>query len=85
MVNASGHKNAQAYDQALTAALLRVKAEFLEMPGLQLTRNQAARLWGFDRELCDTVLSTLVEERFLICTRSASFVRAAEGRLRPES
>jgi hypothetical protein len=64
-------------DRVLTAALQRVKTEYLEMPGLQLTRNQAARLWSYDLAFCDAVLSALVAERFLTCTRGASFVRAA--------
>lgn len=64
------------HDRILSAALERVKAEYLEMPGLQLTRSQAARLWTFDQAFCEAVLSALVEERFLMCTRSASFVRA---------
>ena len=45
------------------------------MPGLQLTEAQAARLWCFDSELCSAVLSTLVEQRFLVRTRNASFAR----------
>jgi hypothetical protein len=61
-------------DRVLTAALQRVKTEYLEMPGL---RNQAARLWSYDLAFCDAVLSALVAERFLTCTRGASFVRAA--------
>jgi len=58
-------------------ALLRAKAEYLEMPGMQLTVTQAARLWHVDRELCDAVLSALVETRFLVKTRHALFARAA--------
>src|SRR4030095_11255379 len=65
-------------DRVLTAALQRVKTEYLEMPGLQLTRNQAARLWSYDLAFCDAVLSALVAARFLTCTRGASFVRAAD-------
>ena len=57
-------------------ALRRAKAEYLEMPGLQLTRTQAARLWALDTDLCDAVLSALIEARFLIRARGASFVRA---------
>ena len=56
-------------------ALERARAEFLEMPGLRLTTMQAARLWALDNEVCLTVLSTLVEMRFLVRTRDA-FVRA---------
>ena len=57
-------------------ALRRAQAEFLEMPGLQLTEAQAARLWSFDSALCTAVLSSLVESRFLIRTRNSSFARA---------
>ena len=59
-----------------TIALRRAQAEFLEMPGLQLTVAQASRLWHFDSALCSAVLSRLVEQRFLIETRNHSFARA---------
>ncbi len=62
--------------EAFSVALRRAQAEFLEMPGLQLTEAQAARLWSFDSALCSAVLSALVESRFLIRTRNASFSRA---------
>jgi hypothetical protein len=61
---------------AFISALRRAQADFLEMPGLQLTEAQAARLWCFDSELCSRVLATLVESRFLMRTRN-SFTRAA--------
>lgn len=57
-------------------ALQRAQAEFIEMPGLQLTEAQAARLWSFDSALCTAVLTALVESRFLVRTRNASFLRA---------
>jgi hypothetical protein len=58
------------------SALRRAQADFMEMPGLQLTEAQAARLWCFDSELCSRVLATLVESRFLMRTRN-SFTRTA--------
>lgn len=61
---------------AFASALRRAQAEFMEMPGLQLTEAQAARLWSFDSALCSAVLSALVESRFLVRTRNASFSRA---------
>jgi len=61
---------------AFATALRRAQAEFLEMPGLQLTEAQAARLWIFDSALCSAVLTALVESRFLIRSRNASFSRA---------
>ena len=61
---------------AFTDALRRAQAEYMEMPGLQLTVAQASRLWHFDSVLCSAVLSTLVEKRFLVRTRHESFARA---------
>jgi len=62
---------------ALDDLLRRVQAEFLEMPGLRLTRAQARRLWALDDTLCEAVLSALVDARFLVESRNASFMRAS--------
>jgi hypothetical protein len=61
-------------------ALGRVKAEYLEMPGLCLTPRQAQRLWGLDREMCHALLGALVDAKFLNRTRDGAFVRAGSGR-----
>jgi hypothetical protein len=62
--------------ESFAAALRRARSEFLEMPGLQLTEAQAARLWSFDSELCNAVLSELVASQFLIRTRRNLFALA---------
>lgn len=62
-------------ENTFVEAVRRVKAEYLEMPGLKLTSSQAARLWGLDLRVCDMVLTALVADRFLTCTRNAAFVR----------
>src|SRR5262245_57646792 len=62
--------------EAFATALIRAKAEFLEMPGLSLTLAQAARLWALDTALCSAVISALVDSRFLIQRRDARFSRA---------
>jgi len=54
--------------------LRRVRAEYLEMPGLRLTRAQAQRLWGLDPRTCEQLLFALTESRFLAQTRDGSFV-----------
>jgi hypothetical protein len=54
----------------------RVKNEFIEMPGLQLTVPQAARLWGLDHEASRLVIETLVERSFLRWTRQGTVIRA---------
>ena len=43
----------------------RVRGEYLEMPGLRLTPQQAQRLFGLDPTACEQVLDTLTRERFL--------------------
>ena len=53
----------------------RVQGEFLEMPGLRLTPQQARRLWRLDETACDAVLGALVKARFLARTRDGAFVR----------
>jgi hypothetical protein len=57
----------------------RVRAEYREMPGLNLTRDQACCLWGLERELCDRVLLHLVNSGFLTRTGHATYVRADGG------
>jgi hypothetical protein len=53
-----------------------VRGEFLEVPGLDLTREQAQRLWGLDRIACDQLLAALVESRFLRRTRDNRYLLA---------
>jgi len=53
-----------------------VRGEFLEMPGLRLTRQQARRLWGLDVDTCDAVLSTLEGAGFLRRTREGKYMLA---------
>ena len=57
----------------------RVYAEYLEMPGLQLTLPQACRLWNTNLEVGQQVLDSLVESTFLR-RRGSHYVRADSGR-----
>jgi hypothetical protein len=61
--------------RATDDVLRRVQGEFLEMPGLRLTRPQAQRLWGLDAASCDALLTTLVDANFLFRTRDGAFMR----------
>ena len=45
--------------------LQRIRAEYLEMPGLTLRPEQVQRLCGLDGGLCHSVLEALVESGFL--------------------
>ena len=55
----------------------RVRAEFLEMPGLALTLAQAQRLWSMDRRTCEELLTALTDSRFLYRTGRGLFVLRA--------
>ena len=59
--------------------LLRIRAEYLEMPGLSLTERQACRLWGLEQRACNALLDELVEQQFLRRTREGAFIRT-DGR-----
>lgn len=56
--------------------LKQVQAEYLEMPGLHLTPEQARRLWRLDATTSHAVLEALVDARFLRRTDRGSYVRA---------
>jgi hypothetical protein len=53
----------------------RVRGEFNEMPGLQLTMPQAARLLGIEPEACQSVIDQLVAVEFLKRTPAGTIVR----------
>jgi hypothetical protein len=55
--------------------LNRVRSEFIEMPGLRLRIDQAQRLWNLDRALCESVLRTLVDAKFLGCVDNDLYAR----------
>ena len=62
---------------AFDVLLRRVRAEFLEMPGLCLTMAQARRLWCLEPSVCDAVFRALIESRFLSRTENGLFVLRA--------
>ncbi len=56
-----------------------VRAEYLEIPGLRLTKPQVERLWGLDHMTSEALLSALVDVKFLRRTRQHAYVRADAG------
>ncbi len=67
-------------DEATMTDWLRlIRAEYLEVPDLHLTKAQIQRLWGLDQETCDLVLDALVGSRFLRRTRSNRYARADDA------
>jgi hypothetical protein len=67
------------HNRPIEEMLRRVQGEFLEMPGLRLTGAQARRLWGLDTAMCEALLGTLVDAKFLFKTRDGSFMRVEQA------
>jgi hypothetical protein len=59
-------------------AFERIRAEFLEMPGMRLTPEQVQRLSGVDRAICTCVLDDLVRAKFLGVLPNGSYGRLSE-------
>jgi hypothetical protein len=60
------------------ALLNRIRCEFIEMPGLRLTRPQAQRLYGLDEALCQRALDRLVDTRFLCIKPNGTYGRLSD-------
>jgi hypothetical protein len=59
--------------------LERIRAEYLEMPGLRLRAEQVERLCGVERTMCQMVLDTLVETNFLSMKSDGTYARLTDG------
>ena len=53
----------------------RIRAEYLEMPGLTLRPEQVQRLCGVDSALCESILDVLVESGFLSRRADGAYAR----------
>ena len=77
--------NAQEFDSRVMRTLVdqqvleRIRAEYLEMPGLRLKADQVQRLCGVERELCKNVLDALVEREFLCLKLDGTYARLMDG------
>jgi hypothetical protein len=60
--------------------LCRIRAEYLEMPGLRLTAPQAQCLFGLDSETWDAVPAALLDATLLSHTHNGVFAMAANRR-----
>ncbi len=60
-------------------ALKRIRAEFLEMPGLCLTGDQVQRLCGVERAQCQLALDVLVDAKLLCVKSNGVYARLTEG------
>jgi hypothetical protein len=60
---------------SFAAVVDRVRGEFVEMPGLELTLPQAVRLWTLGADDCRYVIDALVDVGFLKWTPRRTIVR----------
>ena len=56
-----------------------VRGQYLEMPGVALTRSEIQRMWSLDDTTCDALLDALVLGQFLRLTHRNRYVRAGSG------
>jgi hypothetical protein len=59
----------------------RIRAEFLEMPGMKLRLEQVQRLCGVERSMCGAALDSLVDAKFLCVKSDGCYTRSADGRV----
>ena len=71
----------------IESTLERLRAEYLEMPGLRLSVAQVERLCGVDCTVCQAVLDALVDARVLRVNPDGTYARLTDGprRHRPRS
>jgi hypothetical protein len=58
--------------------LRKVWTEYVEMPGLCLTREQAQRLWSIDAQTCTELFENLVTAKLLVRGWDGQYARFSE-------
>jgi hypothetical protein len=53
----------------------RIRQEFEEAPGLQITVEEGVRFWVLEVETCASILSTLHKAGFLVRTQDGRYQR----------
>jgi hypothetical protein len=59
--------------------LQRIRAEYLEMPGMRLTAPQVQRLCSIEPTVCQWALDALIDAKFLRMTPGGQYCRVTEG------
>lgn len=60
-------------------AFERIRADYIEMPGMRLTPGQVRRLSGVDTAVCGLVLEELVRTKFLQTGPDGRYARVTDG------
>jgi hypothetical protein len=69
--------NMSPYEQVLE----RIRAEYLEMPGMRLKLEQVQRLCSIERSMCKAALDSLVDANFLCVKSDGCYARSADGKV----
>ena len=56
-----------------------IRAEYMEIPDLTLSKAQIRRFWGLDPFTCDALIDALIADGFLKRTSGHFYVRASLG------
>ena len=64
---------------APVSLLRRIWTEYIEMPGLRLTSEQAQRLWAVDVQTCTALMESLIDLKFLVRRPDGRYARLTEG------
>jgi hypothetical protein len=75
MQNQAAGPRVEPSSELSSSETARIRAEYVEMPGLSLTARQAARLWGLGTRRSEQVLAMLVNSGFLLCDRQGLYRR----------
>ena len=70
-------------DSTLGELLFLIRAEFLEIPGLQLTQHQIEVLWGIDSQMAGAIVRSLVDAHFLTKTPAGAYTHRRNNGLLP--
>jgi hypothetical protein len=75
-VQSTEHRPASANaDTSIDLLVERIRAEYIEQPGLRLTEAQASRLWRLDEQQCRHCLSELTGADFLKRSEDGRYAR----------
>ncbi len=70
------HQQMRALTPAVLKLAQRIREEFDEAPGLQLTVSEGARFWALDPEMCARILTHLFQSGFLVRAQGGRYRRA---------
>ncbi len=59
----------------------RIRSEYREMPGMRLKLEQLQRLFGIERTMCQMVLDSLVEAKFLRASSDGHYARMTDAEI----